>query len=245
MKNKLNIALITAGNPRHHYFKKKISSVVDVGLVIEEPKKSTPQEKEISFFKNSFLDNNCNSKRNNQVNISDKTLNNIETQKILEDFSPDYIFTFGCGLLKDNIIKTASKCTINIHTGLTQYHRGVEGPLFAIYEEDASIIGSTIHQVTTGIDSGQVVAQEKTKLRLDDDLELLFYRTCKCGIDLLQKYIINIILDKAKFKTLNKGKLYQKKDVTDEIIMSANSKIGRVLYNYYDLDGAAGQFICY
>ena len=177
MKNKLNIALITAGNPRHHYFKKKISSVVDVGLVIEEPKKSTPQEKEISFFKNSFLDNNWNSKRNNQVNISDKTLNNIETQKILEDFSPDYIFTFGCGLLKDNIIKTASKCTINIHTGLTQYHRGVEGPLFAIYEEDASIIGSTIHQVTTGIDSGQVVAQEKTKLRLDDDLELMFYRT--------------------------------------------------------------------
>ena len=29
----------------------------------------------------------------------------VETQKILEDFSPDYIFTFGCGLLKDNIIK--------------------------------------------------------------------------------------------------------------------------------------------
>ena len=245
MKNKLNIALITAGNPRHHYFKKKISSAVDVGLVIEEPKKSTPQEKEISFFKNSFLDNNWNSKRNNQVNISDKTLNNVETQKILEDFSPDYIFTFGCGLLKDNIIKTASKCVINIHTGLTQHHRGVEGPLFAIYEEDASIIGATIHQVTTGIDSGQVIAQDRPKLRLDDNLDLLFYRACKCGIDLLQKNIVDIILGKAKFQTLDKGKLYQKKDVTNEVMTSANSKVGAVLYNYYDLDGAADRFIYY
>jgi len=245
MKNKLNIALITAGNPRHHYFKKKISSVVNVGLIIEEPKKSTPLQKEISFFKNRFLDNNWSSKNNRQVNINDRSLNSIETQKILEDFCPDYIFTFGCGLLKDNIINTASKHIINIHTGLTQYHRGVEGPLFAIHEEDASIIGATIHQVTTGIDSGQVAAQEKPKLRLDDDLDLLFYRTCKCGVDLLQKNIIKIILNKAKFKKLDKGKLYQNKDVTDEVVTSANSKIGSVLYNYYDLDGAADQFICY
>lgn len=245
MKNKLNIALITAGNPRHHYFKKKISSVVDAGLIIEEPKKSKPTRKEISFFKNRFLDDNWSSKSNKQININDRSLNSVETQKILEDFSPDYIFTFGCGLLKDNIIKTASKYVINIHTGLTQYHRGVEGPLFAIYEEDPTIIGATIHQVTTGIDSGEVIAQEKPKLRLDDDLDLLFYRTCKCGIDLLQKNIIKIILNKAKFKTLDKGKLYQNKDVTEKVISSARSKVGKVLYNYYDLDGAANQFIYY
>ena len=60
MKNKPNIALLTAGNQRHHYFKKKISSVVDVGLIIEEPKKSAPSQKEISFFKNRFLDYNWN-----------------------------------------------------------------------------------------------------------------------------------------------------------------------------------------
>ena len=203
MKNKLNIALITAGNPRHHYFKKKISSVVDAGLIIEEPKKSKPTRKEISFFKNRFLDDNWSSKNNKQININDRSLNSVETQ----------------------------------------YHRGVEGPLFAIYEEDPTIIGATIHQVTTGIDSGEVIAQEKPKLRLDDDLDLLFYRTCKCGIDLLQKNIIKIILNKAKFKTLDKGKLYQNKDVTEKVISSARSKVGKVLY--YDLDGAANQFIYY
>ena len=67
-----------------------------VVTVVEEPKKSVPSQKEISFFKNRFLDYNWNLKNNNQININDKNLNSVETQKILLNFSPDYIFTFGC-----------------------------------------------------------------------------------------------------------------------------------------------------
>jgi len=243
MSDNPNIALITAGNPRHHYFKKKISSIVNLGLILEEPQKSTPSRKELSFFKNNFLDNLWNSRQVNQVNIDSKKLNSIETQKILEDFNPDYIFTFDCGLLKENIINTATKHTINIHTGLTQHHRGAEGPLFAIYEEDPSIIGATIHLATTEIDSGKVISQDRPKLRLDDDLGSLFYRTCKCGIDLLYKKILDIVLGRVDFKTLETGKLYQQKDATEQVINAANLKIGAVLYNYYDLDGATDQFI--
>lgn len=245
MTKKPNIALITAGNPRHQYFKKKLCSIINVGLVIEQPQKTDASQKETKFFKNSFIDREWQSKKIAQIKIKDNELNTIRTQEILESFSPDYIFTFGCSLLKHNIIDTASKCVVNIHTGLTQYHRGVEGPLFAIYEEDASLIGTTIHEVTKGIDSGKVFVQDRPKLKLDDDLETLFYRTCKCGIDLLEKSAQNIILNKIVPKAVNKGRLYQNKDVTKNIIESANSKIGTVLYNYYDLDGGASQFIYY
>jgi len=229
----MNIVLLTSNELRHLYFANRICEVLDVKLIISEAKNNFSKalyEKESNYFQKII---NW-SPTEDHLFLEAGEINNVSVEIKLKELSPDYIFTFGCGLLKPSIFNIPRYGCINIHTGLVQYYRGVDSAMWAIIDNRFDLIGSTIHYIDNSIDGGDIVDQRKIdlmELSNSDTLDDVFIKNCINGIELLVENIDNIISKKIYMKKDKAtGKLYQNKDKNKESLVKAESN----LRNYFN-----------
>ena len=229
----MKIILLTSNELRHLYFANRICEVLDVKLIISEAKNNFSKalyEKESNYFQKII---NW-SPTEDHLFLEAGEINNVSVEIKLKELSPDYIFTFGCGLLKPSIFNIPRYGCINIHTGLVQYYRGVDSAMWAIIDNRFDLIGSTIHYIDNSIDGGDIVDQRKIdlmELSNSDTLDDVFIKNCINGIELLVENIDNIISKKIYMKKDKAtGKLYQNKDKNKESLVKAESN----LRNYFN-----------
>ena len=84
---------------------------------------------------------------------------NLLNMKILEPaFEADFYLVFGSAYLKGNLCKRLiAKRTINIHMGVSPYYRGSSTNFWALYDERPEMVGATIHLLSKGLDSGDIL----------------------------------------------------------------------------------------
>jgi folate-dependent phosphoribosylglycinamide formyltransferase PurN/SAM-dependent methyltransferase len=88
-----------------------------------------------------------------------QSINSPQVIQLIRQWEPDLIITNACSLLKKELIN-ASPCRIlNLHNGITPRYRGT-GNFWAIYENNPSLTGVTIHYIDAGIDTGERIAVE-------------------------------------------------------------------------------------
>jgi len=170
-------------------------------------KEKKSQEK--YFFKNQklfFLNNYKNlilaniDQRHNSIN-DDFYVSLIRKQK------PDIILVMGTCILGKKIINSA-KHVINMHTGLSPYYRGGWTNLFPIIFNDYGYFGVTIHKMSTGIDSGDIIFTKRIKVNLSDTFSSINCNSIIQGTDLMIKTVELIRKNKINsIKQWSKGKL--------------------------------------
>lgn len=100
---------------------------------------------------------------------------------LLTQISPDVTIVMGTSILKKPVLDAAG-ATINIHGGFLPYYRGNHCIFFALYEEAFDRIGSTIHFIDSGIDTGDLIEVVAPPLFADDNAEKLYCRAEKMAI---------------------------------------------------------------
>ena len=233
----MKIILLTSNELRHLYFANRICEVLDVKLIISEAKNNFSKdlyEKELNYFQKVI---NW-SPTEDHLSLEAGEINNVSIEMKLKELSADYIFTFGCGLLKPSIFNIPRYGCINIHTGLVQYYRGVDSTMWAIIDNRLDLIGSTIHYIDNSIDGGAIIDQRKIdllKLSSSDTLDDVFIKNCINGIELLVENIDNILSKKTYLKKDKaNGKLYQNKDKNNESLIKAESNLKNYLNKIND-----------
>ena len=229
-----NVVIITSTSPRHVAFVDTLVSKVKirVSLVLSIDKKTHDENfirSENKFFKEKRFPKGL------QI-ITSKGSNpfSTRTKELLNNLEPEIGFVFGGPLLPKNIIDIPKRGFVNLHTGLVQHHRGVDSPYWAIHEERPETIGATLHYINTSIDTGDIIMQSQTKdLTADDTPEDIFMKTCITGFDLLQEKGYHIMMGMVDPKPiLNKGKLYQIKDMSPKIMKEIREKTPKIIGNY-------------
>ena len=144
-------------------------------------------------------------------------INSVEALKILKTIQPDLILVFGTGILKKHIIECSSMASVNLHTGIVPYYRGVMGEFFALYNNDFNNIGYTLHFVTEKLDAGDIILQEKIKMKFSDNhitLRIKNLKSCVNGfirvIDQFEKGVIEALPQKIN------GRLYTSADLNEK-----------------------------
>ncbi|NUQ35306.1 MAG: hypothetical protein HUU29_10235 [Planctomycetaceae bacterium] len=84
-------------------------------------------------------------------------INGDEVVAFLRKHQPDAVAVYGTSLLRKPLLEALPKDNYNIHTGLTQYYRGVCSSFWALYEDHPERLGVTIHRLSPGIDTGEIV----------------------------------------------------------------------------------------
>ena len=126
---------------------------------------------------------------------------------------PDYIFSiYYRQILPKPLLSLAKFSAINIHPSLLPNYRGPV-PTAWIIENGEKYFGITIHLMDDGIDTGDILIQEKYLILKNETGFELYTRGMKLGFNLLRKNFSSIINNKIKPKPqVGSGSYYGKKN---------------------------------
>jgi len=148
-----------------------------------------------------------------------RQINNPIYVEQMRHLQPDVIAICGTSIINDQIINLPTNGVLNLHTGLPQKYRGVSTNPWAIYNKEPEYIGSTIHFVDPGVDTGEIIYQGRPNITQEDDPETLNVKAVKLGTKMMIQAINDIEAGTIKsFNQAQFGHLYLEKMFTAEII---------------------------
>ena len=170
----MKITVITCNQERHISLVRKLSDIADEVYVIHECKTIFPgespnymyysdtmkayfsmvMEAEKHYFGNiSFLPSNVF-----QIPLLRGDLNSIPLNILNDALKSDYYIVFGSSVIKGHWIDfLVNNNAINIHMGTSPFYRGSACNFWAAYDKNPEYIGATIHLLSKGIDSGDIL----------------------------------------------------------------------------------------
>jgi len=109
---------------------------------------------------------------------------------------PDLIVVVAYGqILPQTLLDVPRFGCLNVHTSLLPKYRGAAPIQWAILNGD-SLTGVTIMKMNAGLDTGDIVAQERTEIRAEDDAITLHERLAQMGADLVVRTIPDYVKGK-------------------------------------------------
>jgi formyl transferase-like protein len=100
---------------------------------------------------------------------------------MLQAIQPDVMIQAGAGIIEPRIFGIARLGMLNMHHGIAPLIRGVDSILWALWESKPGWIGSTIHRVDQGIDTGDVLAYSRIERQSQEGFPSLFVRATEAG----------------------------------------------------------------
>ena len=143
-----------------------------------------------------------------KVNKNNKSINDFKCIEKIINFKADIILVMGTCLLSEKIIQSAP-FAVNMHTGLSPYYRGGYTNLWPFLFDDLNFFGVTIHKLSKGIDSGEIIFSENIEYKEKYSFAEINSRSIIIGTDLIIKTIQLIIEEKIKFiPQWDRGKIF-------------------------------------
>lgn len=153
-------------------------------------------------------------------------LNRESTTRIIKEISPDLIVVYGTGLLGPDLLQAYGGKILNLHVGLPEHYRGSGCNFWPIHNERLDHLGAAIHLIDQGIDTGNVLAQERIALEENDDEQSLAGKVLILGVrllvDVIQRWETGEIRSQPHKE---KGRLYLMKDFTPARILNVKKMI--------------------
>jgi folate-dependent phosphoribosylglycinamide formyltransferase PurN len=121
------------------------------------------------------------------------SVNGPETAVLLGELDPTVVVVNGTRIISDAILRGIACPVINIHAGITPRYRGVHGGYWAMAEGRPELVGTTVHLVDAGIDTGGVLARAYFTPEAADSIATYPYRHLADGLPLLAAQIDKVL----------------------------------------------------
>ncbi len=121
------------------------------------------------------------------------SINSAEVVSLVQQLKPDLVVVSGTSLLGSSLLTSlGSTPVINIHCGITPRYRGSHGAFWAVVNGDWENVGTTIHFIDPGVDTGAIIGQVTIQLEPDDSPRGLALKQYVAGIPLISEAIAKI-----------------------------------------------------
>ena len=104
---------------------------------------------------------------------------------------------------------------INLHGGLSPHYRGADGVFWALFNGEPEAAGCTLHFVSAGIDTGDLIAHICPEVCERDDELTIFWRAVRDAAKVFAE-TLDKLQQGLRFgqRQTEKGRLYQVRDRT-------------------------------
>ncbi len=181
----MKITLFTSNKSRHINLINLLSDVSDKLYVIQECStifpgiipghyQASPTMKKYfnnlakaqsQIFGNSYINNK------NNIKILPMLFGDLNhcSMDLLSDFlKSDLYITFGSSYIKGELADFLVKQkAINIHAGVSPYYRGADCNFWALYDDNPHLVGTTVHLLSKGLDSGPILYHAMSNLKIN------------------------------------------------------------------------------
>ncbi len=242
----MKITVFTANQSRHNYLVNLLSNISEELFVIQEniaissptiPRDYPVTETMKKYFSNvidaqkKLFGNTYINRKNKNIRIHQLELGELNkcSLKISNNFLNSNIYiVFGSSYIKGELVQfLVKKKAINIHMGISPYYRGADCNFWALYDGNSHLVGSTIHFLSKGLDSGSILYHALSEKVSDPFLYPM--STVKSAFYSLLTKIKDQSIFKIKEQTQDKSKQlrYSKKmEFTDKVVKEfLNKKI--------------------
>jgi len=180
----MKITLFTSNKNRHNYLINLLSAVSDELYVIQECGTIfpgiVPGHYQVSQTMKKYFENVNNAQShlfgNSYVNNKKKNikilpmlsgdLNQCSMNLLSVFLKSDVYVVFGSSYIKGELVDFLVKQkAINIHAGVSPYYRGTDCNFWALYDENPHLVGTTIHLLSKGLDSGPILYHAMSNLK--------------------------------------------------------------------------------
>ena len=163
-----------------------------------------------------------NKSKNVSIDYID-SVNSEITISNLQNLKPDLVILNGTRIISKKVLVSIKALFINTHCGITPKYRGVHGGYWAVYNGDLENFGVTIHKVDSGVDTGDILYQEKVKYDSKDNYFTYPIKQYLEAIPLINKVIDKISAGEALTP-------YKKTDLQSESRLWYHPTIFQYLY---------------
>ena len=193
------LVLLTGGELRHEFFRKFISNQKSIEVLSSycEDKKeallkiinkkkslndlrlkhiSARESTEIDFFK-LYCDNTED--KSNPIFIKKGDINTSKNVNNIIQLNPDIIISFGCSIIKSELLDKFKGRFVNIHLGLSPYYRGSGTNFWPFVNDELQFIGTTFMHIDAGIDTGKIIHQIRAQINFNDNIHQIGNRLMK------------------------------------------------------------------
>jgi len=143
-------------------------------------------------------------------------INSAEVARAIDSAGPDAILVSGTRLIRAPVIDCQARLgMINLHTGLSPYYRGGPCTFWTLHNEEPEYAGATVHYITAGIDSGDIILSGRPDLSMEDGVASLDSKVIDLGHRLMLRALE--LLEKGhapRVPQWEKGKLFLYKQFT-------------------------------
>ncbi|MDX3977604.1 formyl transferase [Shinella sp.] len=89
--------------------------------------------------------------------------NSPELLKAVGDIKPAALLLVSCRMMKAQTLAAIACPVLNFHAGINPQYRGLQGGYWSRIQSDEANFGATVHLVDPGVDTGDVLYQQRTK----------------------------------------------------------------------------------
>ncbi len=144
---------------------------------------------------------------NNVIAVKEKI-----SPEFIKKHQIDFIISYGYRhILKEDILNLLPGKIINLHISYLPYNRGADPNFWSFVENTPK--GVTIHLIDKGLDTGDILVQEKLDLSEEETLRTSYEKLQNAILELFKKNWKKIKTGKIKpVKQIGKGTYHRKKD---------------------------------
>jgi phosphoribosylglycinamide formyltransferase 1 len=237
----MNIIILTTDQYRHKFLINYLANQKKINIIacFIEKKLHQNYQKNISIFQKKhfiirskkeklfFLPKNKKKKLKKVFLISPKQIS--KSQKVLKYLKKnyDYVISFGCSIIPDNVLEINRNKFINIHLGLSPYYLGSGTNFWPFVNDELQFLGATIMRTSKKLDKGKILHQIRPNIKHGSDIHDIGNQIIYKIIKDLKFVLFNIHkLKKIKFKFPKfKTKVYKRKDFDDQSLEKAYKNI--------------------
>ena len=149
----------------------------------------------------------------------------------LKELNADIFITCAYGqIISEEIINLPKYKTINVHFSLLPFYRGASPVQWALINGE-KIVGVTIMNTDKGIDTGDIILQEKLLVEKEDNCETLLNKLAVLSVPMLEKVLNDFEAGNVKFFSQGENFSYYpmlKKEAVEERIEKAYAQLDTI-----------------
>lgn len=255
MINKNKIVILTGNELRHQYFRQRIAQSKNIKVLcsycesdernlysivrkesIVNSLRLQHLEQRQKYEEEFFLDfcQKTDDESNSTI-IPKGDINKEEYVQEIIKLNPDMIISYGCSIIKSELMYLFKKRFINVHLGLSPYYRGSGTNYFPFVNGEPVFCGVTFMYIDEGVDTGDIIYQIRADIRENDNIHIIGNRLIKDMTDEVQFLIQNfntLKITNVTFPDLPRN-YYRNKDFTEDTLRKVYQNFADgMIYNY-------------
>ncbi len=121
------------------------------------------------------------------------SVNSDDAHDVLRRLQPRVVVVNGTRIISAETLACVDAPFVNMHAGITPQYRGVHGGYWALVEGRPDLVGTTVHFIDTGIDTGPIIGQATFEVTKEDSFATYPYLHVQAGLPILLEAVGEIL----------------------------------------------------